>query len=605
MNSVKKKGFTLTELIVVIAIIGILAAVLIPSITSYIKKAKVSKGVQEAKNISVVLAAEAAFQDREYFEPYEISRIIEEYDYSLESTIKDYRFWYDASKNEVKFLSMEEAFSSNNKQNLSSTKTFTQDCIEALSAGHPEYRYVDTFDDELTQIVYTVRNLPLLALNGMDSGSLDSQAKKREILDKMDSLLDNAIEALDNLKYKGFDNSDKQSIKNYVSTFDTVQTVYVDNNIMYNRAYFSTKAELESLANAYSNIVQYSDTHVTLNISRMVFVPDITLIPACQPFAEKEESVEYRVNITTAFEIPDTVEIVKANSFKNVIGCAGIVAKNTVLFDPEALSEVALKAKTDRTSYLNVIPLTYGIDFNITYYTAEAKLNNGVTVTYTNTINGKEEVITDLKNVIFKDADDQKIISKYLIPNINFLGKTINYSKIEKVIIRRSLSENICTYTAILVDENLNCYKVKNFGYVSDVDWEIKQEFSFDNNEATIRVYLPTYVYNYTNFQDASMEIELLPQVLKSKDVVGLTGIVEVFDGFALSDQKIKIYIKDGVEDPEKNCYVYEKKIENLNTHTVLVNGESLSCNQVSISQIAIVTGDEQDPKYLFIREYK
>lgn len=45
MNSVKKKGFTLTELIVVIAIIGILAAVLIPSITSYIKKAKVSKGV--------------------------------------------------------------------------------------------------------------------------------------------------------------------------------------------------------------------------------------------------------------------------------------------------------------------------------------------------------------------------------------------------------------------------------------------------------------------------------------------------------------------------------------------------------------------------------
>ena len=112
-------------------------------------------------------------------------------------------------------------------------------------------------------------------------------------------------------------------------------------------------------------------------------------------------------------------------------------------------------------------------------------------------------------------------------------------------------------------------------------------------------------MYKYTNFQDASMEIELLPQVLKSKDVVGLTGIVEVFDGFALSDQKIKIYIKDGVKDSEKNCYVYTKKIENLNTHTFLVNGESLSCNQVSISQIAIVTGDEQDPKYLFIREYK
>lgn len=40
------------------------------------------------------------------------------------------------------------------------------------------------------------------------------------------------------------------------------------------------------------------------------------------------------------------------------------------------------------------------------------------------------------------------------------------------------------------------------------------------------------------------MEIELLPQVLKSKDVVGLTGIVEVFDGFALSDQKSKSILK-------------------------------------------------------------
>ena len=67
------------------------------------------------------------------------------------------------------------------------------------------------------------------------------------------------------------------------------------------------------------------------------------------------------------------------------------------------------------------------------------------------------------------------------------------------------------------------------------------------------------------------------------------------------SDYRTSNYIYDS----ENNCYVYEKKIENLNTHTVLVNGESLSCNQVSISQIAIVTGDEQDPKYLFIREYK
>lgn len=47
-RKLNKKGFTLTELIVVIVIIGILALVLIPTLTGYIKKAKQSAAEQEA-----------------------------------------------------------------------------------------------------------------------------------------------------------------------------------------------------------------------------------------------------------------------------------------------------------------------------------------------------------------------------------------------------------------------------------------------------------------------------------------------------------------------------------------------------------------------------
>ena len=49
MKNLKKKGFTITELVIVIAVIAILAAVLIPTFTGLVGKAKDSVALQESR----------------------------------------------------------------------------------------------------------------------------------------------------------------------------------------------------------------------------------------------------------------------------------------------------------------------------------------------------------------------------------------------------------------------------------------------------------------------------------------------------------------------------------------------------------------------------
>lgn len=84
MTNTKKNGFTLIELIVVIAIIGVLAAILVPTMIGYVKKSKRAADVSSAKDIHTqvmdLILTEDYLNDSFYYDGGNVSSAITKLD---------------------------------------------------------------------------------------------------------------------------------------------------------------------------------------------------------------------------------------------------------------------------------------------------------------------------------------------------------------------------------------------------------------------------------------------------------------------------------------------------------------------------------------------
>lgn len=100
-----KKAFTVVELVIVIAIIAILAAVLIPTFASIIKKANQSADIQAARNMNTHLAAANVTGDIQSI--LDVYDLFEESGYKVDSyssLVSGTSYYYDKGYNQILYV---------------------------------------------------------------------------------------------------------------------------------------------------------------------------------------------------------------------------------------------------------------------------------------------------------------------------------------------------------------------------------------------------------------------------------------------------------------------------------------------------------------------
>ena len=94
-----KKGFTIVELVIVIAVIAILAAVLIPTFAGIVKKANLSADMQAVRQMNTALAADGAVVPTDIFRLHEVLSEMGMTSEDYHPLTKDTYFFWDADKN--------------------------------------------------------------------------------------------------------------------------------------------------------------------------------------------------------------------------------------------------------------------------------------------------------------------------------------------------------------------------------------------------------------------------------------------------------------------------------------------------------------------------
>ncbi len=508
----KGRGFTLVELVIVIAVIAVLSAVLIPVFGNVVSNAKASALRANIVTLNSDLMLRAIKDDnRSSYSVEEINKILDDMDFDLASTPKGYSIWYDQSVNNLRLLKNDSAFSSatpsGNESGVRKAYAATDPeignrAVEALNPYNRDLLYIDrtnkTINNLLAEIKGDVKDgnkqLGLIATTeSANTGKTPTQ-------------ISSAISTAFKNKYKelatelSFGDTDSN---NLIVSFDFDRTLFIGSEGMY--LYALSTAAQNSTIDCKNALVEGSVTEIRKQELK-------------QRTADKDR---VQINMTVSIIVPNRVEFIESAAFAS-IGTKATETTVTVEVNPgTTIIDTAITgAKVTVKDYSTILDensikytdanIVYGRDYECVYSDTCQYFSMDANGNWTRS---KLEAGKNLNEV----ASDARV--KYLAPEFvihNEDGVDGFFSKVTSLD-RLYLSSNkmgyLTKYTAIvlLVDNGVTKgYKFSNIGYMTNLNAYTFESYDpikhtgetkpFQNDKARIEIRLPegaTSLYNY------------------------------------------------------------------------------------------------------------
>lgn len=269
------KGFTLVELLIVIVIIGILAAVVIPSVSGWIEKANESGDVQTANAMTKDLISYFDSQIPDNITASDIRYALDKYDFQPKTANKGNAFWFDKSSGTIILKKAEDFVTSKSIFDVFADNYDYERSVEEIIPG---YLYLNTAGSDLAGILASIHNI---ASEGDFKGI-------------------QSFFSGNNVTLPGFSAAQIAEIARHVSTFSPQDTLFISD---------------------FSSFSKDINSSSPFEVKRVVFADGIKTIP--EYAAGRPDGETPLLTIEGTVSIPHSVSFIEANAFSNVRSIGG------------------------------------------------------------------------------------------------------------------------------------------------------------------------------------------------------------------------------------------------------------------------------------------